>query len=110
MVAALGINIEAVFLTVFALGALLAGLSGAMGGTSLSIYPGDDDAYLLSSLIVVIVGGMGSIGGAALGAILVGLIEQYGLAYFPTYSVLVTYAMMIGVLAMRPQGLFGRAA
>jgi branched-chain amino acid transport system permease protein len=110
MVAALGINIEAVFLIVFALGALMAGLSGVMGGTSLSIYPGDDGTYLLSSLIVVIVGGMGSIGGAALGAILVGLIEQYGLAYFPTYSVLVTYAMMIGVLAVRPQGLLGRAA
>ncbi len=109
MVSALGINIDAVLLAVFALGALLAGFAGAMGGTSLSIYPGDDGAYLLSSLVVVIVGGMGSIGGAALGAILVGLIEQIGLAYFPTYSVLVTYMMMIGVLAFRPEGLCGRA-
>ncbi|WP_438026580.1 branched-chain amino acid ABC transporter permease [Sorangium sp. So ce233] len=109
MVSALGINIDAVLLTVFALGALLAGFAGAIGGTNLSVSPGDDGTYLLSSLVVVIVGGLGSIGGAALGALLVGLIEQYGLAYFPTYSVLVTYLLMIGVLAFRPQGLLGRA-
>ncbi|WP_437756208.1 branched-chain amino acid ABC transporter permease [Sorangium sp. So ce1389] len=109
MVAALGINVDAVLLVVFALGALLAGFAGAIGGTNLSVSPGDDGTYLLSSLVVVIVGGLGSIGGAALGALLVGLIEQYGLAYFPTYSVLVTYLLMIGVLAFRPQGLLGRA-
>ncbi|WP_437813581.1 branched-chain amino acid ABC transporter permease [Sorangium sp. So ce1078] len=109
MVSALGIDVDAVFLVVFALGALLAGLAGAIGGTNLSVSPGDDGTYLLSSLVVVIVGGLGSIGGAALGALLVGLIEQYGLAYFPTYSVIVTYLLMIGVLAFRPQGLLGRA-
>ncbi|WP_437676754.1 branched-chain amino acid ABC transporter permease [Sorangium sp. So ce131] len=108
MVSALGIDVDRVLFVVFALGALLAGLAGAIGGASLSISPGDDGAYLLSSLVVVIVGGMGSVGGAALGALLVGLIEQYGLAYFPTYSVLVTYLLMIGVLAFRPQGLLGR--
>ncbi|WP_437967897.1 branched-chain amino acid ABC transporter permease [Sorangium sp. So ce260] len=109
MVSALGIDVDAVFLVVFALGALLAGLAGAIGGTNLSVSPGDDGTYLLSSLVVVIVGGLGSIGGAALGALLVGLIEQFGLAYFPTYSVIVTYLLMIGVLAFRPQGLLGRA-
>ncbi|WP_437998735.1 branched-chain amino acid ABC transporter permease [Sorangium sp. So ce185] len=109
MVAALGIDVDAVLLVVFALGAFLAGLAGAIGGTNLSISPGDDGSYLLSSLVVVIVGGLGSIGGAALGALLVGLIEQVGLAYFPTYSVIVTYLLMIAVLAFRPQGLLGRA-
>ncbi|WP_437724776.1 branched-chain amino acid ABC transporter permease [Sorangium sp. So ce861] len=109
MVAALGIDVDAVLLVVFALGAFLAGLAGAIGGTNLAISPGDDGSYLLSSLVVVIVGGLGSIGGAALGALLVGLIEQYGLAYFPTYSVIVTYLLMIAVLAFRPQGLLGRA-
>ncbi|AGP33150.1 hypothetical protein BE04_28880 [Sorangium cellulosum] len=109
MVAALGVDVDAVLLVVFALGAFLAGLAGAIGGTNLSISPGDDGSYLLSSLVVVIVGGLGSIGGAALGALLVGLIEQYGLAYFPTYSVIVTYLLMIAVLAFRPQGLLGRA-
>ncbi|WP_437938106.1 branched-chain amino acid ABC transporter permease [Sorangium sp. So ce341] len=109
MVAALGVDVDAVLLVVFALGAFLAGLAGALGGTNLSISPGDDGSYLLSSLVVVIVGGLGSIGGAALGALLVGLIEQVGLAYFPTYSVIVTYLLMIAVLAFRPQGLLGRA-
>jgi branched-chain amino acid transport system permease protein len=65
---------------------------------------------LLSSLVVVIVGGLGSVGGAAIGAILVGLAEQYGLAYTPTYGVVYTFAIMVAVLAMRPQGLFGARA
>ena len=110
MVSALGINIQRVFAIVFGLGALLAGLAGVIGGSSLSIAPGDDGIYLLYSLIVVIVGGMGSIPGAALGALLVGLVEQYGLAYAPTYSILITFALMILVLAVRPQGLLGRRA
>lgn len=110
MVSALGINIQFVFAIVFGLGALLAGLAGVVGGSSLSIAPGDDGVYLLYSLIVVIVGGMGSITGAALGALLVGLVEQYGLAYAPTYSILITFALMILVLAVRPQGLLGRRA
>jgi branched-chain amino acid transport system permease protein len=108
MVSALGINIQRVFAIVFALGALLAGLAGIIGGSALSIGPGDDGLYLLSSLIVVIIGGMGSVGGAALGALLVGLVGQFALAYAPTYSILLTFAMMILVLAVRPQGLVGR--
>lgn len=108
MVSAMGINVQFVFAIVFGLGALLAGLAGVIGGSNLSVRPGDDSLYLLYSLIVVIIGGMGSIGGAALGALLVGLVSQYGLAYMPTYSVLITFAMMIVVLAVRPQGLLGR--
>ena len=110
MVSATGVNVQLVFAIVFGLGALLAGLAGVMGGSNLSIQPGADGEYLLYSLIVVIIGGMGSIGGAALGALLVGLVQQYGLAYFPTYSVLITFAIMIIVLAVRPQGLLGRRA
>ncbi len=108
MVSALGINIQRVFAIVFGLGALLAGLAGIIGGSALSIGPGDDGLYLLYSLIVVIIGGMGSVGGAALGALLVGLVGQFALAYAPTYSILLTFAMMILVLAVRPQGLAGR--
>ncbi len=108
MVSALGFNIERVFLLVFGLGVMLAGIAGVVGGTALSVSPGEDGRYLLNSLIVVIIGGMGSIPGAALGAFLVGLVEQYGLAYMPTYSVLITLGMMILVLAVRPQGLLGR--
>lgn len=110
MVSATGINVQLVFALVFGLGALLAGLAGVIGGTTLSIQPGADGEYLLYSLVVVIIGGMGSIGGAALGAVLVGLVSQYGLAYMPTYSILITFAMMILVLALRPQGLLGRRA
>jgi branched-chain amino acid transport system permease protein len=108
MVSALGINIQRVFAIVFGLGALLAGLAGIIAGSALSVGPGDDGLYLLYSLIVVIIGGMGSVGGAALGALLVGLVGQFALAYAPTYSILLTFAMMILVLAVRPQGLVGR--
>ena len=110
MVSALGINVQRSFAIVFALGAMLAGLGGVIGGSIHSIGPGDDGTYLLNSLIVVIVGGMGSITGTAVGAVLVGLVEQFGLAYAPTYSYLVTFAVMIAVLAFRPQGLLGRTA
>jgi branched-chain amino acid transport system permease protein len=108
MVSALGFNIETIFLTVFGLGIMLAGIAGVVGGTALAVSPGEDGRYLLNSLIVVIIGGMGSIPGAALGAVLVGLVEQFGLAYVPTYSILITLGLMIVVLAVRPQGLLGR--
>jgi branched-chain amino acid transport system permease protein len=65
---------------------------------------------LLTSLVVVIVGGMGSIPGTALGAVLVGVAEQVGQAMFPTYSVILTFVIMAAVLAVRPQGILGRPA
>jgi branched-chain amino acid transport system permease protein len=110
MLSALGVNVTRVFLVVFALGAGLAGLSGVIGATALSISPGEDGRYLLSSLVVVIVGGMGSLGGAAIGALIIGLAEQIGLFYAPTYSIFLTFVIMAGVLAIRPQGLLGRPA
>lgn len=108
MLGATGVNVDAVFVTVFALGAGLAGFAGVIGGSALSIAPGEDLRYLLASLVVVIVGGMGSVSGAAVGAILIGLAEQFGLAYFPTYGVVLTFLIMIVVLAVRPQGIMGR--
>jgi branched-chain amino acid transport system permease protein len=108
MLSALGINVSLVSLIVFALGAGLAGLAGVVGGSVLSIAPGEDARYLLSSLVVVIVGGMGSLPGTAIGALLIGLAEQIGLAYFPTYSVIVSFIIMVLALALRPQGLMGR--
>ena len=110
MVCTLGINVQRAFALVFALGAALAGIAGVIGGSALSISTGEDGRYLLASLIVVIVGGMGSLEGAAIGAVAVGLVEQYGLAYEPTYSVIITFALMVVVLALRPQGLLGRVA
>lgn len=108
MLAASGINVHRVFALVFAIGAGLAGLAGVIGGSALSIAPGEDLRYLLASLVVVIVGGMGSVGGAALGALLIGLAEQFGLAYSPTYGVVYTFIIMVLTLAFRPHGLFGR--
>jgi len=110
MLAATGVNVHRVFAIVFAIGAGLAGLAGVVGGSALSIAPGEDVRYLLASLVVVIVGGMGSVGGAVLGALLIGLAEQFGLAYTPTYGVVYTFLIMIVTLAFRPQGFFGRKA
>jgi branched-chain amino acid transport system permease protein len=109
MLAATGVNVHRVFAIVFAIGAGLAGLAGVVGGSALSIAPGEDIRYLLASLVVVIVGGMGSVGGAALGALLIGLAEQFGLAYSPTYGVVYTFIIMVATLAFRPQGFFGRS-
>ena len=107
MLAASGVNVQLVFALVFGIGAGLAGFAGVIGGTALSIAPGEDVRYLLASLIVVIVGGLGSVTGAAIGALVVGLAEQFGLAYFPTYGVVLTFLIMIFVLAVRPQGIMG---
>ena len=110
MVAALGFNIQAVFTAVFALGAGLAGFSGAMGGSYLSLSPGEDGRFLLFSLVVVIVGGMGSVAGAAVGAVIVAVTDKFAAVYIPTYSVLLTFAVLIAVLSLKPFGLFGRSS
>ena len=109
MLAASGVNVQLVFAATFAIGAGLAGLAGVVGGTALSISPGEDTRYLLASLVVVIVGGMGSVVGASIGALLIGLAEQFGLAYAPTYSVVFTFVIMVIALAFRPRGIMGRA-
>lgn len=107
MLSATGVRIQRVFVVVFAFGAGLAGIAGVVGGTFQSVAPGEDIRFLLASLVVVIVGGMGSIPGAALGALLIGLAEQIGSVYFPTYAVVLTFLIMVLVLAFRPQGIIG---
>ena len=107
MLTASGVRIHYVFLAVFGFGAGLAGIAGVVGGTFQSLAPGEDTRFLLASRVVVIVGGMGSIPGAALGALIIGLVEQIGLVYAPTYSVVFTFLIMALVLAFRPQGLMG---
>jgi branched-chain amino acid transport system permease protein len=108
MLTASGIRIQYVFLAVFGFGAGMAGMAGIVGGSFQSLSPGEDTRFLLASLVVVIVGGMGSIPGAAIGALIIGLAEQIGLVYAPTYSVVFTFLIMAVVLAFRPQGLLGR--
>lgn len=110
MLSAAGVNVNLVFAITFMLGAGLAGIGGVIGAVELSMVPGEDTRLLLASLIVVIVGGMGSVVGAAIGAVILGLAETYGLAYAPTYSVVFTFVILVLVLAFRPRGIMGRPA
>ena len=114
MVSARGINIQLVFAGAFFVGSFLAGFGGVLGGTMISLDKGNDTAFLLNSLIVVIIGGMGSLGGAAIGALALGLVDAFSDIYLPAqwsnYSILLTFVLLIAVLAVRPLGLFGRPA
>ena len=96
----------------FLLGAFLAGLAGVLGGAVNSVNKSDDGKFLLISLVIVIIGGMGSLTGAAIGALLLGLIDSYSDVYLPesitNYGVLLTFFLLVFVLAVRPYGLFGR--
>jgi branched-chain amino acid transport system permease protein len=114
MVSALGINIQLTFAIAFAVGSALAGLGGVIGGSFASLAPGLDANWLLYSLVVVIIGGMGSLGGAAIGSLLLGLTSNLSAAYLPStytyYSIIFTFILVAIVLAVRPLGLFGRPA
>jgi branched-chain amino acid transport system permease protein len=114
MVSALGINIQLTFGLAFFVGSALAGLGGVIGGSFASLAPGVDANWLLYSLVVVIIGGMGSLGGAAIGALLLGLTSNFSAAYLPSnytyYSIIFTFVLVAVVLAVRPLGLFGRPA
>lgn len=107
MVDALGIPIKRVFTAVFVLGAFLAGLTGVLGASLLTLYPGADSEILTFALVVVIVGGMGSLKGAVVGSLVVGLLDNYGKAYFPELAYFSLFAPMVLILIWRPQGLFG---
>jgi branched-chain amino acid transport system permease protein len=114
MVSAMGINIQLTFAVAFFVGSALAGLGGAVGGSFASLAPGVDANWLLNSLIVVIIGGMGSLGGAAIGALLLGLVTNFSAAYLPAdytfYAIIFTFVLLAIVLAVRPLGIFGRPA
>jgi branched-chain amino acid transport system permease protein len=114
MVSALGINIQLTFAIAFVVGSALAGIGGVIGGSFASLAPGVDANWLLYSLVVVIIGGMGSLGGAAIGALLLGLTSNFSAAYLPAsytyYSIIFTFVLVAVVLAVRPLGLFGRPA
>jgi len=118
MASAIGINIQTTFAIAFLVGSALAAFGAVVGGSQASIAQGRDGEWLLFSLVVVIIGGMGSLAGAAVGSVLYGLVFAFAVAYLPIagsdcctqYSVVLTFALMALVLAFRPQGLFGRAA
>jgi len=108
MARGLGINVGKVMTGVFALGAFLAAAGGVMGGAFLSIYPGADFDVLPLAFVVVIVGGLGSLKGALVGSLLVGLLDNFGKALFPELSYFTLFTPMALILAVRPTGLFGR--
>jgi branched-chain amino acid transport system permease protein len=116
MTSALGINIQKTFAIAFVIGSMLAALGAVIWASQSNISSGQDGQWLLNSLVVVIVGGMGSIFGAAAGAILFAFVANFGASYLPTtssdcctqYSSILTFALIALVLAFRPRGLFGR--
>jgi branched-chain amino acid transport system permease protein len=114
MVSALGINIQWTFAIAFVVGSALAGIGGVMGGSFASLAPGVDANWLLNSLVVVIIGGMGSLGGAVVGSLLYGAVTTFSSLYLPSnytyYSIIFTFVLLTAVLAVRPHGLFGRPA
>ena len=112
MVRALGVNITIVFAVTFFVGAFLAGLGGVLVASFAGATTGTDGAWLLNALVVVIIGGLGSIRGAVAGSLLYGMVVAFAPAYLPAeytfYSIILTFALLALVLAVRPYGLFGR--
>lgn len=107
-VGATGINVDRLFVLVSALASFLAGMSGVVGGAFLTLYPGAEWEILVYALVVVIVGGLGSLEGAMIGALIVGLLDAYGRWLLPEFSYFVLFAPMALLLLVRPRGIFGR--
>ena len=108
MARVVGIRVSHLFTIVFALGAGLAGFAGVIGGPILSVYPGLDQDMLPLALVVVILGGSGSLLGSLAGSFVVGFLYNFGQAMFPELAYVVLFLPMLIVLVVRPQGLFGR--
>ncbi len=110
MARAVGIPVSRLFTTVFCLGAALAGAGGVIGGPIMSAYPGLDADMLPLALIVVILGGVGSLVGAFVGSFVTGFVYTFGVALLPDLAYVILFLPMILVIAFRPRGLFGRFA
>lgn len=108
MVSALGINVRRLFSFVFTLSGFLAGVSGVVGGTFLMLVVGEDWRILTLTLIVIIIGGMGSLGGTILGSLITGLIYSFSTAFIPEFSLFVLFLPVAIILSIRPRGLFGK--
>lgn len=110
IISAMGVNIRWVFTGMFIFGAALAAIGGTIGAGMISIRPGTQDDVLLYALVVVIIGGLGSVPGAAIGSVLIGLIDAFSKAWIPDLAYFTIFAPMALVLVLRPTGLFGKAA
>jgi branched-chain amino acid transport system permease protein len=110
MARAVGIPVSRLFTTVFCLGSVLAGAGGIIGGPMLSAYPGLDADMLPLALIIVMLGGVGSLVGAFVGSFIIGFIYTFGVALLPDLAYVILFLPMIFVIAFRPRGLFGKFA
>jgi branched-chain amino acid transport system permease protein len=107
MAAGLGANIPLLFTEIFAFGVALAAIGGIVAGPVLGLYPGMDTEILIPAFIVIVIGGMGSLRGAFVGSLLIGVADTFGKAYFQSVALYLIYLAMAAVLLIRPQGLFG---
>jgi branched-chain amino acid transport system permease protein len=108
MARGVGIPVSLLFTAVFCLGSFLVGVGGVLGGPILSVYPGLDIDMLPLALVVVILGGVGSLIGAFIGSFLVGFVYTFGQTLIPDLAYMILFLPMVIVLAIRPRGLFGR--
>lgn len=106
MVRAMGVDTRKILFGVFGFGAALAAIGGVLGAPIIAPGPGIDERVLVLSLVVIVIGGLGSVRGALLGALLIGQVETLGVALVPTYAPFLLFGAMLLVLALRPQGLF----
>lgn len=109
MLGVLGVNVPLVYNGVFVAGAALAGMGGALAAPRLALTPGMDANIVVECFIIVIIGGLGSLWGSFLGALILGLVTVFGVVLVPEWEMVLTYALMLAVLLWRPWGLFGRA-
>jgi branched-chain amino acid transport system permease protein len=108
MTRALGIPFDKVNRYVFAGGIALAALGGILVSPISTVFPGMGDGMLILSFVVVVLGGIGSVAGAAIGALMIGLTDTFGKVFFPQFSSILIYVLMAGILLWRPNGLMGK--
>ncbi len=108
MLSALGLNVPRIYMTVFVIGSALAGIGGALAAPVLSVFPGLDAQIIIQCFIIVIIGGLGNLAGAFLGAFLVGQLTVFGIVFTPGLELILIYLPMVAVLMFRPWGLLGR--
>jgi branched-subunit amino acid ABC-type transport system permease component len=107
MASAIGINIPRLFTGVFAFGAMLAALGGALGTPVRVVAPGIGSAMIIQAFIITVIGGLGNLKGAFVGALIVGTVSAYGILLFPVFELFLIFLIMAVVLMVKPQGLFG---
>ncbi len=107
MVGALGINVPFFFMAVYGVGAALSAFAGVVAGPLLSVFPGMAESILIDAFVVIVVGGMGSLGGAVLASLVIGELQSFGVLWFPEFSLALIYLLMALVLVIKPEGLLG---